>query len=506
MFAKASSVAVIGMDAHPVEVEVQVAQGLPAFTVVGLPDAAIQESRERVRAAVQSSGEQWPMRRLTVNLSPAHIPKTGSGFDLAIALGVLAAAGRVPEARLRRYFALGELSLDGAVRRIRGVLAGAIAAARTGRPAVMVPRGNAAEATLIDGVEVIPIDTLAQAVRYLRGECSLDAATPTAQPQEADAGPDLAEVRGQKMAKRAMEVAAAGGHNVLMTGPPGGGKTMLARRLPSILPPLGREEALEVTRIYSVAGLLPDEAQLIVRRPFRAPHHTVSTPGLVGGGSGIPSPGEVSLAHRGVLFLDEASEFRRDALQSLRGPIEDGEVTVVRARVAVTYPSRFQLVAATNPCPCGHLEDPVKPCTCAPGQLSSYSDRLSGAILDRIDLQIEVPRLARRDIFEEPAGDPSAAVRGRVVAARDRQRARLARLGLSSNAEIPARALDGTCRLSSGARRRLEGTVESLALSMRGAHRLIRVARTVADLEGVERVDAEHVIEAAQLRVRKAPR
>lgn len=500
MIAKAHSISLVGMDGYPVEVEVAVAPGLPAFSVVGLPDLAIQESRERVRAAVQSSGEKWPMQRITVNLSPAHLRKAGSSFDLAIALGVLCASGRIPAERLRGVCVLGELGLDGAVRGVRGVLSAALAAGRAGWSRIVVPAVNGGEAALVEGLGVMPVRSLRETISGVRGEIALAPPAPRTARTHGTA-PEIAEVRGQDLAKRALEVAAAGGHNVLMAGPPGGGKTMLARRLPGILPPLTLEEAFEVTRIHSVGGLLGEEAGLVRARPFRSPHHSVSTAGLIGGGSGLPQPGEVSLAHRGVLFLDECAEFRRDALQALRGPIEDGEVTIVRSRWAVTYPSRVQLVAATNPCPCGFEGDLVRSCECAPGRVFSYRERLSGPIMDRIDLQIWVSRVSRAELFEAPEGDRSADVRARVTGARERQTARLAGTGWTCNAEISPRALEDLCRMTPAALRRVGSAVERSALSARGAHRVMRVARTIADLAGETRVEEPHVRDALTFRI-----
>lgn len=494
--AKAETVAIVGLDGYPVEVEVALASGLPQFTLVGLPDASIQEARERVRAAVVSSNEKWPMQRITVNLSPAHLRKAGPGFDLAIALGVLAADGRIAQERLREMCLLGELSLDGTVRRVRGALASAMAASHAGKRAILLPRANAAEATLVGGIEVLPVDHLAQAVRYLRGECTLEGISEGAAevpvPEENDDA-DLTDVRGQSMPKEALELAAAGGHNLLLKGSPGGGKTMLARRLPGILPPLSHREALEVTRIYSVAGLLAEDAGLITQRPIRAPHQSVSTVGLIGGGSLVPQPGEVSLAHRGVLFLDEAAEFKRDAIQALRGPLEQGTVSVIRGRWAVTYPARFQLVAATNPCPCGYKGDELRSCKCVPGRLAVYEERLSGPMMDRIDLQVKVPRLKKKEIFLHPPGDPSVVVRERVIQARERQRERLARFGVETNADIPTASLEEAVAADAGAKRMLENSVDLLGLSARGVHRVMRVARTVADLKGDDIVTDFHV-------------
>ena len=502
MIAKAESVAVVGMDGHPVDVEVAISQGLPVFTIVGLPDPSIQEARERVRAAIQSSSETWPLKRVTVNLSPAHLRKAGSSFDLAMALGVLAAEGRIAPERLRHICVLGELSLDGGVRQIRGVLPAAIAAADAGARAVMVPTPNAGEASLIGDVDVLPVRHLGEAVRFFRGEGDLEQwRGPALAVDQNGTGVDLSDVRGNTTAKRALEIAAAGGHNLLMVGSPGGGKTMLARRLPDLLPPMTEEESFEVTRVASVAGLLPDDGSLISHRPFRAPHHSASMTGLIGGGSGMPHPGEITLAHRGVLFLDEFAEFRRETLQALRQPLEDGIIRIVRARWAVTYPARFQMIAASNPCPCGFDGDEVKGCSCLPGPKSTYVGRLRGPVIDRIDLQCTVARIKRQELFQLPAGESSDEVAGRVAAARDRQHTRYGRRGPDANADVPPRDIDKRCLLEPAARRAIEMALDKEKLSARGAHRVIRVARTIADLAGREVVLEEHIDEALSFRV-----
>lgn len=504
MVARAPSIALVGLDGHPVDVEVHIGSGLPSFTIVGLPDPSISEARERVRAAIGSSGETWPMQRVTVNLSPAHLRKAGSMFDLAMALGVLAEGGRVPREALASVTVLGELSLDGAVRGIPGVLPAALAAHDRGTSAVVVPAANAAEAALVPDLNVIGVAHLREAVGYLRTGRGgrAPAAAAAGAPTTGDPAPDLRDVRGNAQAKRALEIAAAGGHNMLMIGPPGAGKTMLARRLPGILPPLTDEEAFEVTRIHSVAGVLGERAALVRTRPFRAPHHAASLAGIIGGGSGVPHPGEVSLAHRGVLFLDEMAEFRREVLQALRQPLEDGRVTIVRARFAVTYPARIQLIAASNPCPCGMDGDDLRKCTCLETRVALYKARLRGPVLDRIDLGVSLRRLRRGELFGASTGEPSRDVAARVAVAREVQQARAGANGPRSNAEIGAREISRACLAEPAAVQKVDAAVEADALSGRGAHRTLRVARTIADLGNSETVTKDHVDEALSFRIR----
>ncbi len=506
MLAKVLSCAVSGLEGAIVEVEVDVANGLPAFNIVGLPDAAVQEARERVRAAVRNSGCYFPMQRVTVNLAPAELRKEGASYDLPIALGIILATGQVditapiaPEDLL----VLGELSLDGTVRHTNGVLP-MVATAREKRlHTVFVPAEDAAEAALVDGMQAMPVQTLAEMVGYLRGDRRIDPYVPERNyyAEEPDFPTDMADVKGQEHVKRALEVAASGGHNVLMSGPPGSGKTLLARTLPSILPKMTIDESLEVTKIYSISGRLPPETPLIVMRPFRAPHHTISHAGLVGGGR-FPHPGEISLAHRGVLFMDEFPEFGQHMLEMLRQPLEDGQVLISRANGAVAFPAKFMLVASMNPCPCGYFGDPVRECTCSSSVVSRYQKRISGPLLDRIDIHVEVPRVDYQKLADERAGEPSQDMRARVAAARQIQTQRFAGTALTCNSEMGPDQVRKHCSLEPAAQALVKAAVSQLHLSARAYHRVLKLARTIADLAGVEAIGAAHVAEALQYRPR----
>lgn len=508
MLAQINSGAVLGVDAYLVRVEVDLARGLPCINVVGLPESAVREGRERVLAALHNGGFEVPPRRITINLAPADIPKSGSAYDLPVALGILSAAGELGAADLAGICFVGELGLDGSVRPVRGVLSIAARCREEGLRTLICPPANVVEASEVDGLEVLAARTLRDAVAHLRGTIRLrppvGRGIDPSVPHPLDAM-DFADVKGQESAKRALEIAAAGAHNALMIGPPGAGKSMLARRLPGILPPLRRDEAIEATRVHSVAGLLRSGQGLVSVRPFRAPHHTASDAGLVGGGN-PPRPGETSLAHAGVLFLDELPEFRRSALEALRQPLEDAVITIGRARLSLTYPARFMLIAAMNPCPCGFHGSGCGRCVCTPTQVERYIARVSGPLLDRIDIHIEVPSLAGERLTDDRRGEPSATIRERILAARARQLERFGGQGVHVNAAMGPRELRTFCAVDASAESLLRSAVRRLGLSARAYHRVLRVARTIADLDGSASIVPAHVAEAIQYRTLDRPR
>jgi magnesium chelatase family protein len=502
LIVKIISGAILGIESYPVEVEVDTSSGLPQFSTVGLPDTAVKESKDRIKSAIKNTGYRFPKHRVTVNLAPADIKKEGTGFDLPIAIGILAAEDIVERTKLKEYMLIGELSLDGRIKGVHGALSASYQAKKMGLKGIVVPRDNAVEAAMVEAIDVIAVDYLHHVVEYFNDIKDIPPTTIDVSDlftKSLLTSDDFSDVSGQDQAKRALEIAAAGGHNIIMVGPPGSGKTMLARRLLTILPDPTIQEAIETTKIFSVAGLLEKKETVLTTRPFRAPHHSISDAGLVGGGHN-PRPGEISLAHNGVLFLDELPEFRRNVLEALRQPLEDGTVTIARAATTITYPASFMLIAAMNPCPCGHFTDPQRVCRCTAQQIRGYRSKISGPLLDRIDIHIEVPAVRYKELSAQSTGESSEIIMKRVNRARDKQKKRFKTIGTNNNANMTNKEIKHFCALDDDSHRLIEMAIDKLGLSARAYTRILKVARTIADLEAERNIQAHHISEAIQYR------